>query len=181
MGSWTRLSNGPNPTPSHLRMPTHTPPAPEPGGAARLTSPPTERSPFPPTPISPRTTQPSSRPLSINSQSLLPLRPTRAPSRCTPVVLSPEPTAEPTSTTVSLPLDTALNTSSSRTPGVHPGVMLDTSNLALNPTTLLVSAVSSPDPHPTQPPTEHSVPHCMLDELICSMWIEFSFLNLKSK
>merc|ERR1712117_616479 len=87
-------------------------------------------------------------------------------------------------TTVSLPLDTelrtALNTSSSRTPGVHPGVMLDTSNLALNPPTLLVSAVSSPDPHPTQPPTEHSVAHCMLDELICSMWIEFSFLNLKS-
>merc|ERR1719270_143310 len=83
---WTRLSNGPNQTQSHSKMPTHTPPALAPEEAARPTSPPTERSPFPPTPMSLRMTLPSSRPLSINSQFPLLLRPTRPPSRCTPVV-----------------------------------------------------------------------------------------------
>ena len=93
----------------------------------------------------------NSRLPSLGDQSPLPLRPTRLSSKCTLVVFSLPPLAEPPSTTVSLLSVTepspAKTTSSSRTPGVLPGELLDTSRSEPPAPT---SAVSSLLP-PTQP------------------------------
>merc|ERR1711988_1491255 len=93
----------------------------------------------------PPPTQPNLRLPSPRDQSPSPSRPTNLPSRDTPVVLPPAD-AVPDSTTVSSLLDTERrterSTSSSRTPGVPPGEMLDTSRS--EPRTF---AVSSCKPH----------------------------------
>merc|ERR1711998_200141 len=74
------------------------------------------------------------------------IEPIKWPSKLTPVVLSP-PDVEPNLTTVSSPSDTEpwteLSTLSSRTPGVHLGVMRDTSESPLT-TTLAVSSTLLP-------------------------------------
>merc|ERR1712228_142452 len=168
--SWTRPSSTLRATLLPPRLTWDTPQAKEREEAAIPPSSLTPPSRSPPTPMSPRTTPPSSRPPLTSSQSPSPLRLTRWPSRCTPLVSSPEPTAEPTSTTVSSPsatvLRTALSTSLSRTPGAQPGETRDTSSSESRALTKPVSAVSSPDPHPTQRPTEHHESHCMQDEYV---------------
>merc|ERR1712014_449013 len=125
---------------------------------------------------------PSSRPPLTSSQSPSPLRLTRWPSRCTPLVSSLEPTAEPTSTTVSSPsamvLKTALSTSLARTPGAQPGETRDTSSLASRALISKVFAVFSPDPHPTQRPTEHHESHCMLDKFVWRVDQNGRFIDL---
>merc|ERR1712178_91652 len=93
----------------------------------------------------PTLTHPNLRLPSKTDQSPSPSRPTNWPSKDTPVVLSPVD-AVPNSTTVSSLSDTEKrterSTSSSRTPGVPPGEMLDTSRS--EPRTF---AVSSCKPH----------------------------------
>merc|ERR1712228_356094 len=107
-------------------------------------------------PTLPRTTPMHSRPNSTLPPSQSLLRQTRLSSSNTLVVFSLDLPAEPALITVCLlsatALKTALSTSSSRIPGAQVGETTDTSSSASK--VELVSVVSNPDLHPSQPPTE---------------------------
>merc|ERR1719296_331572 len=155
--SWTRPSPTPRPTPSPPRRPTHTSPNTAPAPPPSSPVPPLR---FPPSSMLRSTTLRPSRPSLSRDQSLSPLRLTSSPSSATRAVSSPDPSAEPTLTTVFSPLvsvpKTESTTSSSRTPGTLPGETTDTSRSDRSLTPQRVSAVSSPDHHPSQSLTERS-------------------------